>query len=564
MADDKGKGKGKDEAERKKPIRVDARYYDKLWERKLEALRLDEQEFRYKLIRPGSVNVHLDNVVESCEWRDEGTPGQINTIPVLRGSMTIREPHPDDPFSKIEIRDGYVIRCSVKWGGEWKELWEMRILKTTSGVADGTLTLELADDMILLSKSVYNFSFKQGKKHHKKGFRYWEIVRRIARMTKTPLDRKMPKGERWIKDFDEKKISPLEAIRQAVQLEQDWSGRPHVIRWVDGKVSIKRMRRNPILYTFREQIRSADISKNRKAEPFTAMTGVGSMKKKDKDGKTKNKKIEITVVDRDAVKKFGYIHTQVSLGNKLESREEAKKLLRQKIKESLEPVIVIENFTHYGIAFIRRGDAVRISIPWEQIKGKRGYLFVVSVVHSVSGGDYTMTLTLAIKDPLDPNDLREMREKALRQRKREKKGKDADARAGGGGGGGDGTSPPLEGDYETIGFPYEGTHTLGNWQSDNAVDLGTPVGTPVLAVVDGTIGRVEGPFSNDISGRYSGGSIYLSGDGHQFWYKHLTGSSCSPGDKVRAGERIASSGGGNGVAHLHFAAEPPDDPRDYS
>ncbi len=38
-----------------------------------------------------------------------------------------------------------------------------------------------------------------------------------------------------------------------------------------------------------------------------------------------------------------------------------------------------------------------------------------------------------------------------------------------------------------IGLPYHGTHTLGNWQSDNALDIRVPVGTPVIALADGEI-----------------------------------------------------------------------------
>ena len=35
--------------------------------------------------------------------------------------------------------------------------------------------------------------------------------------------------------------------------------------------------------------------------------------------------------------------------------------------------------------------------------------------------------------------------------------------------------------------PYHGTHTRGNWQSDNALDIRVPVGTRVIALADGEI-----------------------------------------------------------------------------
>lgn len=124
---------------------------------------------------------------------------------------------------------------------------------------------------------------------------------------------------------------------------------------------------------------------------------------------------------------------------------------------------------------------------------------------------------------------------------------------------------PLAQHGQIIGSPYTGTHTIGNWQSDNAVDIAVPVGTKVLAVAEGRIGPVAGPFSSDISGRFSGGAIYLYlKGGGQVWYKHLTKSHCHTGQKVKRGQVIAESGGGNGVEHLHFAAKPPLSPTRFT
>ena len=41
-----------------------------------------------------------------------------------------------------------------------------------------------------------------------------------------------------------------------------------------------------------------------------------------------------------------------------------------------------------------------------------------------------------------------------------------------------------------IGRPGGGTHTRGNWESDNAIDIGAKIGTPILATQDGTIGKI--------------------------------------------------------------------------
>jgi hypothetical protein len=429
-------------------IHTNLSYYNSLWGIKKPAFPLGSQEFRWAALatdkRP---RLDISNIVESCEWRDEGTFDNLNAIPVLRGSLTLRKPHPDELPKDLDLHDGNVIRCQVNWGGRWKEVWRMRVQKETVNVFDGGWTFELADDLQLASRSEYDYSFVSDKEQRKKGWRYWEIVRKVCKEAKIPLDKKMPKGRRWIKEFEEEAISPLEAIRQVVMMEEEWTGRKHVIFWRDGKLSIKRLRRNPLLFTLADQIRGGDISRTREADIFTAVTGSatgdsdtseekggddddGSDEEEegedteDTEGEDKPKKDE--AVNKKAVGKYGYIHKTIDLGDKIESEKEMKHLLKQKIKESTKTLEVIEGLSHYGIAFIRRGDAIRVSIPSEKIRGEKGYLFVTTISHSVSAGDYTMSLDLTTteNDPLDPNEIREAIEKAERLRKHQQDGKD--------------------------------------------------------------------------------------------------------------------------------------------
>jgi murein DD-endopeptidase MepM/ murein hydrolase activator NlpD len=110
--------------------------------------------------------------------------------------------------------------------------------------------------------------------------------------------------------------------------------------------------------------------------------------------------------------------------------------------------------------------------------------------------------------------------------------------------------PPVPDKHpEIIGTPYVGTHTLGNWQSDNALDIAVPTGTPILATRNGVIGRVSGD-NNDPSSQLNGFQVYLNDD---IWYTHLSKAAVSPGDKVKKGDVIGYSGAANGVEHLHFA-----------
>jgi murein DD-endopeptidase MepM/ murein hydrolase activator NlpD len=109
-----------------------------------------------------------------------------------------------------------------------------------------------------------------------------------------------------------------------------------------------------------------------------------------------------------------------------------------------------------------------------------------------------------------------------------------------------------------IGFPYQGSHKPGattpaNWESDNAIDISVPTGTPVYAAADGTIGSQIGAFSS--GNPYTAGlRVHLATRGNEFYYGHLSRLLVHAGQQVHAGQIIGYSGSANGVQHLHFAA----------
>lgn len=110
---------------------------------------------------------------------------------------------------------------------------------------------------------------------------------------------------------------------------------------------------------------------------------------------------------------------------------------------------------------------------------------------------------------------------------------------------------PLGKVGKVIGLPYQGTHTLGNWESDNAVDIAVPVGTPVVALADGTIGSQIGKLASGGS-RFAGERLHLKTAGNEFYYAHLSKLLVKAGQRVKAGQILGYSGEANGVAHLHL------------
>jgi murein DD-endopeptidase MepM/ murein hydrolase activator NlpD len=93
---------------------------------------------------------------------------------------------------------------------------------------------------------------------------------------------------------------------------------------------------------------------------------------------------------------------------------------------------------------------------------------------------------------------------------------------------------------------------LHNWQSDNAIDIAVPAGTPVLAVADATVvktGASAPTRSTDVVG---GLRVTLRTAHNEVFFTHMIRVLVRSGQRVRAGQRIGLSGSANNVEHLHL------------
>lgn len=104
--------------------------------------------------------------------------------------------------------------------------------------------------------------------------------------------------------------------------------------------------------------------------------------------------------------------------------------------------------------------------------------------------------------------------------------------------------------------PAEGAFTSGfgmRWGSLHAgIDIAAPVGTPILAVMDGTVidsGPASG-YGNWIRVQHDDGSISV--------YGHMSSLAVAVGQRVVAGQNIAGMGneGFSTGSHLHFEIHP--------
>jgi murein DD-endopeptidase MepM/ murein hydrolase activator NlpD len=109
----------------------------------------------------------------------------------------------------------------------------------------------------------------------------------------------------------------------------------------------------------------------------------------------------------------------------------------------------------------------------------------------------------------------------------------------------------VRGTGAVIGTPGSGTHTMGNWQSDRAIDVSVPRGTPVYTPASGRVVKVKRAPEG---GRISGSSITVrKADGtNEYFFTHLSDVNVKPGQRVKKGQQIGRSGVAVGVPHLHF------------
>jgi murein DD-endopeptidase MepM/ murein hydrolase activator NlpD len=86
----------------------------------------------------------------------------------------------------------------------------------------------------------------------------------------------------------------------------------------------------------------------------------------------------------------------------------------------------------------------------------------------------------------------------------------------------------------------------------NGIDIGAPIGTPVLAAADGEVIIVKG--KNAWNGGYGNYIVIKHDNGTQTLYAHLDKNLVSVGDHVSQGEKIGLSGntGRSTGPHLHY------------
>lgn len=99
--------------------------------------------------------------------------------------------------------------------------------------------------------------------------------------------------------------------------------------------------------------------------------------------------------------------------------------------------------------------------------------------------------------------------------------------------------------------PIIGGHKTQGIHGHNGIDIGAPIGTPILASADGTVSVAR---DSGYNGGYGDLIIISHSNGTQTVYAHLNSVYVKTGQKVVQGEQIGTSGntGRSTGPHLHF------------
>lgn len=375
-------------------VRLDNRVFSK----NLAPVALNNDDFRFTLLRPGTVTL-INNLVQSVTWVDDVGDSKEPGTPVLTGSMVVSHiPKDDDPHA-VRVRSGDVVRCQCRWFGSWREVWRMRVITPDIDYGVASATLDLADDLqlLMLTKDDLSKVFKKTRTgSHQRGWHAHEVAAWCARHFKFRIDVAV-RGRAWIKNLNlGANDSAYKAIKRAYQQEAHAHGKVFQVSWRNGKLRIVHVTGKSVPYLFYLQQTALTVTSERRADFCTALTLTATTKK----GKTTRKKagLKVTVSSKAAIKRFGYIHANATTSTAdtvTELRAEAKRRLARRMYQRRSV-----SFEHPGVPFFRAGEAMRV-IVLDQGMGMnaRSICFARTVEHTLSTGTYTMAVQASF-DPL--------------------------------------------------------------------------------------------------------------------------------------------------------------------
>ena len=455
--------------------------------------------------RTADGNVDISTLCDGVNWQDQSSDdlANINTQAAMTGTITLKKPALRQynkllpPALSARVVNGVdragalgvVIIAQIGYGARYMNLWAMRVVpgydaNTAESItlADGTWTLNLADDLFTMAQTVADFKYTAGKKTRKQGWRCDQIALDVCTRYRVPV-RTLAKGTAYFSLAHNQThlTSPIHVISVAYQQETRRTGRTFIVRWGApdkkhpfGALEVVPMRRNRNLAKLRQQLLDATLSRIQRPGYATKIDAHVTLAGK----KCKTRKLTYTARSDAGLRRYGWVRKTINFG-RVTSEMELQVLAKRSLAQRLAPLRTAE-LNHPGIATIRRGDAIHIDLPEEgysevtlnalqtpknrspkwlisalkaaeqndptmfglpgSVPGanaatpaadanvpallpvaNQGIAFVTSAAHSVSAGSYTMDLQTSFIDVLDPREVRAQVDKTIRDWKNSKR-----------------------------------------------------------------------------------------------------------------------------------------------
>lgn len=290
--------------------------------------------------------------------------------------------------------------------GPWLEVWRMRGFAPALDTSSMQVTMNLDSDLSYLQRSSDQFYYGKNKRNPN-GVRLDSIVRWICERYHVTIGA-MPLMSTIVKHFVVTS-SPLDALRKCLTIEKNsGSGRRYFLREAGGKLYILPLQRSRNMLEIGPALIDATIQRSLPANFVTALTVRGSYRQPETLSTPagsyhykRRTKLALVVSSPAAIKRFGYVHADVSAPTGTSTLAAAKKFGIQQLHTRFNPQTQV-NFSHPGIATLRRMDACRVRIPKE---GFNMLAFASQIQHTVMPGDYEMQVTCSFTDPFIDDSL---------------------------------------------------------------------------------------------------------------------------------------------------------------
>lgn len=353
------------------------------WTQPAGPVTFGREEFRFSILRRERhlPALNIDPFVEHANWGRQGSArvGELN----FRRPLTAR--------GASEIASGDTVRCEIApWGrGRWRPLWQMTVSTPSDSIVDGTISLALTAQLTAAEKNKASFKFRKDK-HHPNGWTADEITHAVAKRFHIPTGR-IAKGHHRIARLIEKSLSPVDVVTKAWARERTHTGRRYDIDVSKGRLEVLELRRPWYMLLLGKAITNATVEHR--------IDGIASAlivtATRHHAGKRAKDKLRVKVTDPGRLRRYGYIVKTIKAPRSIDTLTELRKYAKRRLARLYAPRPQV-TFTHPGLPWVDRGDAIKFSLPED---GLEQIVYVTDVRHDLSAGSYTMDVTVRWTDP---------------------------------------------------------------------------------------------------------------------------------------------------------------------